>query len=451
MTFDESIKIEIPKRTYIPIFRFNSKQREEAQPHGRAEPSPAGTSDDGLSIAVLPFTGSPLPESRDFADNIAESIVNGLAQFRELHIIGPLLGYKNRPADTDEVGKRYNARFVLQGRVQMYGDLLRITPVLTDTHTGFKIWSQTYEYTNTSLNLLEVEDDVSRRIVSTLADYSGVIPCLIISESLKKSEDFMDLTQAICCQKYYLKVFTKHVHLAAVAALENIVKTDTDNAIAPAMLSNAYCYNYIFDLGIESASLEKAERLARRALALDSECQIAHLTEAVLHFFQGQADLCIARLEMTTSLNPLNAYVIYSSGVLKCMMGFWNEGMKLWEQATHLNPHHPPIYFIAPFMNQYCKGNFNEAWNYALRFNAPLFCEPMFRAATAGQLGLQAQAAAALGELLEMRPDFPTRAYELLHRLVYLEEHVDMLMDGLFKAGFKLNAGPSQDRQDEIA
>jgi TolB-like protein len=436
---NDDIRIEIPKRSYIPTFRSHVPNHAGVHSDVSKSSSPHPVVDYGLSIAVIPFNAHLPTESIDSADSITDSIVTGLAQFRELHVVGPLEEYRNANVKTDEIAKRYHSRFILQGRVKAYGDTLRISAGLTDTSTGFKIWSQHYEYPLSAMNLLEIEDDVTRRVVSVLADYGGVIPSLIIRESMKKNPQGLEVHEAICSQMHSLRVFTEHAHLAAAEALEHAVKSDPDNPVVLAMLSMAYCNNYAFHLGPETATLEEIERLLRRAVALDQECQLAHISEAILRFYQKQTDQCIAKLWLARSLNPFNAPFLYISTVMLCMTGHWEEGLRLWEQAKQLNPNHHPIFFIVHFMDHYTKGDYETAWSYAERFSTHIFWDPLIRAATAGQLERLDDAKTALQELLEMRPDFPSRARELMGRFVYLEEHVNMLLDGLIKAGLKLN------------
>ena len=43
----------------------------------------------------------------------------------------------------------------------------------------------------------------------------------------------------------------------------------------------------------------------------------------------------------------------------------------------------------------------------------------------------------AVNELLALVPDFKSRGPSLIRRMVYLDEHVDMLVEGLRKAGLK--------------
>jgi hypothetical protein len=84
----------------------------------------------------------------------------------------------------------------------------------------------------------------------------------------------------------------------------------------------------------------------------------------------------------------------------------------------------------------YRRGAYDFAWTEARRVHAPdLFWDSLIRAACLGQLGRRHKAQRELAELLRLCPDFRTRGQERMQRLLYSEENVAMLMDGLRKAG----------------
>ena len=423
-----SSRIEIPKNTYVPVFQLNPVKQEKSETHSPSSVILA-------SIAVIPFNQNPEQSHGTFADDITAAIVTGLTQFRELSIVGPLMKYKDQSVDAKNIGQLYRVQFMLEGRVQILGDTLRVRTNLTDCRTGFKMWSQIYEYTHTTHNLFEIEDHMTRRIVCDLADHTGIIPNIISKESMQKHLESLKIHEAIYRYEYFLRVLTTDAYYSAVGALEHVTKINPNNALALAMLSHAYAVNYLFDMKVSSASLEDAERLALQALKNDPDCQMAHFAEGFLRFFQGRADQCVAKLRLAILLNPFNAYVISVSGMQLCMLGLWEEGMDLWEKSIQLNPYLQTIYAFVPFMYHYHKGEFEAAWKNAILPNWPIFWVPVMRATAAAQLGLQEQAQDALKELLEMRPDFPSHARELMRRLVYLEDNVEMLLEGLLKAG----------------
>jgi adenylate cyclase len=160
---------------------------------------------------------------------------------------------------------------------------------------------------------------------------------------------------------------------------------------------------------------------------------------ASAHFLNGRRELCIKEASTTVALNPNSASEISGCGFLLAMASEWQEGLALLERGMRLNPRYPSWYHFVPFMDRYRQRAYQEAWVEAKRVNVPLlFWGPLIRAATLGQLGRSAEAQSALAELLQLKPDFASRATGLMQRLVFSDENVEMLLEGLRKAGLEM-------------
>ena len=104
------------------------------------------------------------------------------------------------------------------------------------------------------------------------------------------------------------------------------------------------------------------------------------------------------------------------------------------EKAMALNPHHPGWCFMVSYCHHYRNGEFADA----LKINTPeLYTDRLFRAAAYGQLEHENAGISALKELISLFPDFKSRGREIMKRVFFLDEHVDMLWDGLEKAGIE--------------
>jgi hypothetical protein len=103
-----------------------------------------------------------------------------------------------------------------------------------------------------------------------------------------------------------------------------------------------------------------------------------------------------------------------------------------------LNPHHPGWYHYVSFTYHYFRGEYDAALVDAEKFNTPeLFWDPLVRTAVYGQLDNKSEAEKAASELLTLVPDFEPRGRSLIQRMVFLGEHVDMIWDGLLRAGIQ--------------
>ena len=92
------------------------------------------------------------------------------------------------------------------------------------------------------------------------------------------------------------------------------------------------------------------------------------------------------------------------------------------------------VNYLVHFGNE----QYEEAWIEAQRIHVEgLFWHPIFRASVLGKLGRAKEAEPYIDELLQIKPEFPKRPREYIKLLFVTEEHVEMIWDGLRKAGVK--------------
>ena len=90
-------------------------------------------------------------------------------------------------------------------------------------------------------------------------------------------------------------------------------------------------------------------------------------------------------------------------------------------------------------LDHYRQSNYVEALAVSEGFGLQgFYVDHLLRAAALGQLGRCEEARAELETALEVRPDFAWRYRELLHRAFMLDALVEMLLDGLRKAGLEV-------------
>jgi adenylate cyclase len=182
--------------------------------------------------------------------------------------------------------------------------------------------------------------------------------------------------------------------------------------------------------------LEKALTFAQKGVALSPENQFARDALSLVYFHRGDKELFLQHVEQTIALNPNSPYIIGVAGWHMALYGEWDRGLALLEKGMKLNPYHPSWFHLATYMNHYRHGKYEDAFAEALKFNYPeLYLDPMMRAATLGQLGRQKEAKRAVSQLLGLEPDFPSRGRWLIGRYVKVEDLIDMIIEGLRKAG----------------
>ena len=121
------------------------------------------------SIAVLPFL--TLGESREddyFSDGLTEELIALLGRVPGLQVVARTSSfqYRGQTLDVREIGKKLNARTILEGSVRKYGGGLRITAQLVDASNGYRLWSESYD--RELKDALAVQREISQAIVSAL-------------------------------------------------------------------------------------------------------------------------------------------------------------------------------------------------------------------------------------------------------------------------------------------
>jgi hypothetical protein len=62
------------------------------------------------------------------------------------------------------------ARYVVEGNVRQAGTLIRVTIRLVETETAAQLWSETYARNLAAVDIFTTEDELTERIVATIAD-----------------------------------------------------------------------------------------------------------------------------------------------------------------------------------------------------------------------------------------------------------------------------------------
>src|SRR6185503_15511459 len=203
--------------------------------------------DEGFWVAVLPFksTGTAA-EIAALAEALSEEIVTGLSRFSYLRVIarGSTLRYADQTTDLRTVGKELGARYVMDGSLRQAGNKLRLAVQLVDATTGAHLWAENYEREFRPENVFELQDELVPRIVSTVADWYGVLPHSMSEAVRLKPLDQLTPYEALLRSFGYFERVVPAEHAAARSALERAVQQAPGDAEIWAMLSMLYGEEY---------------------------------------------------------------------------------------------------------------------------------------------------------------------------------------------------------------
>jgi adenylate cyclase len=202
------------------------------------------------------------------------------------------------------------------------------------------------------------------------------------------------------------------------------------------MLGHLHADNHALGFCEIEAPLEKALTFAQKGVALAPNNQFAQDALTLVYFHRGDKKSFLQHVEETLALNPNSPYVVGVAGWHMALYGEWDRGLSLLKKGMKLNPYHPSWFHLAPFMDYYRRGEYENALAEALKFNFPeMFWDPVMRAAALCRLGRQNEATAAVGQLLKLEPDFKSCGRWLISRYVKVDALVDTIIEGLRKAG----------------
>ncbi len=433
----DPVRINIPKGSYVPTF-----QAVQNSPAGDKSPTSkqAGSASSTVpSIAVLPLINMTGDQEREyFTDGLTEELTSELARYQDFQVIASqsTMRFKDQTIDPKEVGTDLNVRFLLTGSVRQDLKTVKVAIRLLDTSTAEQIWGQTYKRDQTAADLIAVQEDIANSVIGAIADQYGLIQRKLSRESRKKAPADLKAYDAILRFYQYEMELTPAAFEKALVALERAIEIDPTYGLAWATLGHLHADNHGLGFCEIEASLEKALTFARKGVALAPNNQFARDALTLVYFHLGDRELFLQHAEETIALNPNSPYVVGVAGWHMILFGQWDRGLSLLKKGVKLNPYHPSWFHLAFFMYDYHRGEYENAFAEALKFNFPeLYLDPMIRAAVLGQLGRQNEAGNAVGQLLELEPDFAIRGRQLIGRYVKVDDLIDAILEGLRKAG----------------
>jgi adenylate cyclase len=354
---------------------------------------------------VLPFANlGGDPEHDYFADGITEDLITELSRFQELRVVArnSVMTYKGKPVRVQEVSHDLGVRYVLEGSVRRAGARVRITAQLIDAGTGHHLWAERFD--RDLADLFEVQDEVTSRIVATLAGK------LAESERRRARSGQTENLEAYDCVLRGRELwhrFTAEANREARRLYEKAIELDPDYARAYASLAWTYLTEHSEHwAGADEQPLERALEIARRGVTVNPASHSNHLALGQVCLSKGLHDEALEALETAIALNPNDAdgYVFMAETL--SYAGRPDEAIELIGKAQNLNPAVPRWYTWELGTAFYVARRYEDAV-VALRKGRPLVAMAYrWLAAAYGQLGREQEAKAAAEEYLRRTPDF---------------------------------------------
>ena len=290
------------------------------------------------SIAVLPLQNlSTEPDSTYFSDGMADEISTKLSKIQGVDVaprtaVTSLKLSDKTPAD---IGRQLGVRYLLEGSVRKAGNQVRINVQLIDSGTGFQVWAD--DFTGDLQNVFSLQEQAALKIAETLN--------IRLSPQEQKAVK-RRYTESPQAYEEFLIGRSLLVHEDEPSALEAVrkhfetaLKLDPNYAPALAGLSHIEGY-YYRDLDSDPAHLQRAEQLARQALAIDPQLSEGHIALGRVFGLRFQYADAVRELRLAVQSEPDNAL---AWDILSWALGYKTppdptEAEKAARESIRLNP-----------------------------------------------------------------------------------------------------------------
>lgn len=294
----------------------------------------AGT-DTRPSIAVLPFLD--LSAERDqgyFCEGVAEAILNALTPIRQLRVVARSSSFQfsSQAGDVRHIGRKLNARAILEGSVRKDDGTIRVTAQLVNVKDGYHLWSKTFD--RKLADIFAIQDEIAASIAAALLER--------VSASEKRGLSTL-ASSDVNAYDYYLrgrqyfkrfrKVDIEHARQMFWQAI------DLDPKFAAAWAGYADCLSFLWmyaDRKPEYAG--EADTASARAVELMPELAEAHASRGLAMLIGRHFERAEKRFEKALELNPRLFEALYYYGRAKFHQGDVDGAAEFFRQAAEVDP-----------------------------------------------------------------------------------------------------------------
>jgi len=302
-----------------------------------------------VAIAVLPFASRGEQTGALIADMMTDDLNDMLSRFGEFRVISDQTtrSYQGQNANAAAIGMELGVRYLLEGKVVMRGDHLRVNAGLVDTVSQLQVWSRRYDRSGADRRAIQDE------IVNSLARELQIEVIQLESERATTDPNVHELTfkgwAAIGAASRSGVEGLRQAERFFLQALSR----DPDNARAQAGLA-AYHIRMVVQLHTDEPAthLETAETILQRLIDRHPNIQGPYLDLGLVYVARGQNKKAARLFERSIELNPSHAPSHAQLGLALVRMGQPNEGREHILYAMRLSPRDPTLPYWLTFVGR---------------------------------------------------------------------------------------------------
>jgi adenylate cyclase len=363
-----------------------------------------------LSIVVLPFSNLSGDPSQDyFADGITEDLTSDLSRIAGSFVISrnTAFTFKGKAVDARQIGRELGVRYVLEGSVRRLGGTVRVNAQLIDAGTGAHLWVEQMDVDQSTLASLQDNFGIANRLARTL---SVELVNVEGRRAPRANPDAVDLTMR------GWSVLgggpNKEDVQKSIGLFEDALRIDPENSQARVGLAQALTLVYRNRWDPEPAKvLARADEAATRAISTAPNHAHAHYVKAEVLGLLNRFDAALATYDRAIALDRNHAAAYVGRARNLNVIGRAADALAPVERAIRLSPRDPELYvwyFVLCHANTHLARD-AQAIDWCLKSLATgktFYFAYVDLASAYAWRGQQAEAAAAVAELLKLRPGF---------------------------------------------
>lgn len=435
----DTIKIELVKGTYVPVFRAHLLIKPVTQSTENKESTPLLRSK--LTIAILPFRNlCPDGDYQFFVDGFGEELTRILSNYQDIDVIAhhSTRQYVENPEDIRVIGYNLGVHYLITGSVIRSSKEIRVNVALIKAINGMQVWSQNYSNPLILDNLIDIQDQIIENICSLLGGYYG----FIIHENAKSRQEPSNLESfdAALWNYYFHMNYSEETYLKTRRVLEAAVHSDPNFASGLAMLAELYVLAYSLGYPTVNDPINVALELTKKAIRIDPNCQRAYQEYAWTLLHLNRKEDAIKAMERCLSINPSSVSSMGTIGFGMACAGEYDRADELLTRSLDLNPHCPWWFYLGFFLVYYQKRDYQRALEYANKIETvDAYLDPLTKAAAKGQLGMLNEAQEDVRLLYEKFPLIINHISTNLEAFLLDKSLVKEIIEGVKLADVKIS------------
>jgi tetratricopeptide (TPR) repeat protein len=251
------------------------------------------------------------------------------------------LSYRDRGANTREIGRNLGVRYVLEGSIRRSGERLRFTAQLVEAASGNHIWAEKYD--RPVGDIFDLQDDLTRSITASTQTH------IALEEGARAERtERPQLNVWLLIKRSWgrLHDLTPEGLAEARSFAERALELAPRSGLAHEVLSVVLIHQvFMRTAGDVRVTLGKARDAAMRAAELEGSSEYAFWALGMVQFTSGEPEQAILTLRQGLEINPNCAVLHATIGNYLALMGQADESIAATELAMRINPRDPSIFF----------------------------------------------------------------------------------------------------------